>query len=61
MLDQNSTIDFYNLFINTNQLLSGILVQLKRIADNTDTDDIFGDDNDDNDVKNCIDKNSQPK
>lgn len=33
MLDQNSTVDFYNLFIRTNELLFETLQQLKRIAD----------------------------
>lgn len=33
MLDQNSTVDFYNLFIRTNELLLETLQQLKRIAD----------------------------
>lgn len=37
MLDQNSTTDFYNLFVRTNELLFETLQQLKRIADSIET------------------------
>ncbi len=44
MLNQDSILDFYNLFARTNEILLDVLKQLKRIADTIDTDDIVEDD-----------------